>query len=189
MRSHFNVGINTGLSESQLKKIVSVLLLEVGIKEGNTANAVLQQVIDKTNTYIVLFTGSEKSIFVKGVKITNNNFTGTAWLAMLVNSDSTFNTSIGNVTFASGTRTNWHSHAGGQLLLVTSGTGRYQEKGKEIKELRTGDVIKCMPDIIHWHGASPDSEFSHIAISTNTQKGIVTWLAPVIDEEYNKFRR
>lgn len=108
---------------------------------------------------------------------------------LIVNSDNTFNTSIGNVTFAPGARTNWHSHAGGQLLLVTGGTGRYQEKGKEIKELRTGDVIKYMPDIIHWHGASPDSEFSHIAISTNTQKGIVTWLAPVIDEEYNKFRR
>ena len=63
-------------------------------------------------------TKNEK-IFPKGEKITNNNFTGTAWLQMLVNNDSTFNTSIGNVTFEPGARSNWHYHPGGQILLVT----------------------------------------------------------------------
>ena len=73
---------------------------------------------------------------------------------MLVTNDTTFNTSIGNVTFEPGARTNWHYHPGGQILLVTSGIGRYQEKGKPVRELRKGDIVKCEPNIIHWHGAS-----------------------------------
>ncbi|WP_232065173.1 cupin domain-containing protein [Rhodocytophaga rosea] len=93
---------------------------------------------------------------------------------------------MGNVTFEPGARTNWHYHPGGQILLVTSGKGRYQEKGKAVKELRKGDVIKCAPNTIHWHGAAPDSELSHIAISTNAGKGAVVWLKPVSEEEYNK---
>ena len=64
-------------------------------------------------------------VFPKGDKITNNNFTGTAWLQMLITNDSTYNTSIGNVTFEPKARTNWHKHPGGQILLVTDGTGCY----------------------------------------------------------------
>ncbi len=124
--------------------------------------------------------------FPKGEKIQSANFTGSAWLHMMVSSDTTFNTSIGNVTFEPGARTNWHYHPGGQILLVTSGKGRYGEKGKGVRELHKGDVIKCTPNTIHWHGAAPDSELSHIAIGTNLGKGAVIWLKPVSDEEYNK---
>ena len=105
---------------------------------------------------------------------------------MMVMSDSTFNTSVGNVTFEPGTRTNWHYHPGGQVLLVTSGKGRYQEEGTAVRELRKGDVITCKPNTRHWHGAAPDSELSHVAIGTNTGKGSVVWLEPVTDEEYSK---
>jgi 4-carboxymuconolactone decarboxylase len=132
---------------------------------------------------------ASEAVFARGARIANNNFTGTAWLQMLVNSDRTFNTSVGNVTFEPGARTNWHYHPGGQLLLVTSGKGRYQERGMAVRELRKGDVVKCAPDIVHWHGASPDSELSHIAIGTNTGKGAVVWLQPVSDEEYNNLPR
>ena len=127
-------------------------------------------------------------IFPQGNKITNNNFTGTAWLQMLVNKDSIFNTSVGNVTFEPGARTNWHYHPGGQILLITSGKGRYQEKEKPVRELHKGDVIKCAPNIVHWHGAAPDSELSHIAIGTNPDKGAVVWLQPVTDKEYNEIQ-
>lgn len=125
-----------------------------------------------------------KMIFPKGDKITNNNFTGTAFLQMLVQPDTIYNTQIGNVTFEPGARSNWHSHPGGQILLVTSGVGYYQEKGKPKQVIRAGDVMKCPPDVVHWHGASPDSGLSHIAISPNTQKGSVLWLEAVTDEEY-----
>lgn len=124
-------------------------------------------------------------VFPKGDQITNNNFTGTAWLQMLVSNDSTYNTSIGNVTFEPGARTNWHKHPGGQILLVTDGFGFYQEKGKPAQIIRKGDIVKIPPDAEHWHGAGPNNGLTHIAISPNTDKGSVVWLAAVSDEEYN----
>ncbi|MEK7719565.1 MAG: cupin domain-containing protein [Bacteroidota bacterium] len=125
-------------------------------------------------------------VFPKGNKITNNNFTGTAWLQMLVNNDSTYNTSIGNVTFEPKARTNWHKHPGGQILLVTDGSGYYQEKGKPAQRIQKGDIVKIPPDTEHWHGAAPDKELTHIAISPNTNKGSVVWLKPVTDVEYSQ---
>ncbi len=125
-----------------------------------------------------------KQAFPKGEKITNNNFTGTAWLQMLVNNNSIYNTSIGNVTFEPGARTNWHKHPGGQILLVTDGKGYYQEKDKPAQLIQKGDVVRIPPDTEHWHGASSDSSLTHIAISPNLQKGSVEWLKPVSDEEY-----
>jgi len=125
-------------------------------------------------------------LFPKGDKITNNNFSGTAWLQMLVLNDSTYNTSIGNVTFEPRARTNWHKHPGGQILLVTEGKGYYQEKGKPAQRIQKGDVVKIPPDTEHWHGAAPDNELVHIAISLNTDKGGAIWLQPVTDEEYDQ---
>lgn len=133
---------------------------------------------------------TEGVIFPKGDKITNNYFIGTAWLEMIVPLDSTFNCPIGNVTFEPGARNNWHKHPGGQILLVTGGTGYYQEEGKPVEILHEGDVVKIDPDVKHWHGATPDSWFAHIAISTNVQKGDTEWLEPVTDEQYhNGFQR
>ena len=128
----------------------------------------------------------DHAIFPKGDKITNNYFTGTAWLKMLV-TDDVINCPVGNVTFEPGCRNNWHRHPGGQILLCTVGKGYYQEKGKPIQLLQAGDVVKIIPDVVHWHGAIPDSEFSHLAISTNPQQGAVEWMQPVTNEEYNSF--
>ena len=111
-------------------------------------------------------------------------FTGTTHLNMLVTRDDVFNSSIGNVTFDAGARTNWHKHSGGQILLVTAGEGRYQEKGKEIQILKKGDVVKIPPNAEHWHGAAPNSEFTHISIEPNIPNNETTWLEPVTDKEY-----
>jgi len=129
---------------------------------------------------------NQNAIFPKGERAPADYFTGTAWLKMLVTPDDTFNTSVGNVTFEPGARNNWHKHPGGQILVVTDGVGYYQEKGKQIQTIRRGDVIQIPPDVVHWHGASHNSEMIHLAINTNTQKGIVEWLDRVTDEEYNK---
>ena len=111
-------------------------------------------------------------------------FTGATHLNMLVQKDEMWNSSIGNVTFEKGARTNWHKHSGGQILLVTAGEGRYQEKGKEIQILKTGDVVKIPKDVVHWHGAAPDCEFAHISIETNIPNNQTTWLEKVSDVEY-----
>jgi quercetin dioxygenase-like cupin family protein len=125
------------------------------------------------------------TIFPKGAKITNDNFTGTAYLQPLMGVDSLNTISVGNVTFEPGARSKWHSHPAGQILLVTDGVGYYQEKGQPKKILRKGDVIKCPPNIPHWHGASADTAFVQVAI-TGREKGETVWLQTVTDEEYNK---
>jgi quercetin dioxygenase-like cupin family protein len=127
------------------------------------------------------------AIFPRGEQAPAEYFTGIAWIKNLVPKDDVFNCVIGNVVFEPGARNNWHTHPGGQILIVTDGTGYFQEKGKPIQLLRKGDVVNIPPDVKHWHGATPDSGFTHIAISTNTQKGIVDWLERVTDEEYNNY--
>jgi quercetin dioxygenase-like cupin family protein len=126
----------------------------------------------------------KSSIFPKGEKITNNNFVGNAWLHQMIMSDSLNPTQVGNVTFEPGARTNWHLHPGGQILLITGGIGYYQEKGSPKRIIRKGEVIKCPPNIPHWHGASKDDELIQIAVTT-TLKGATVWLDAVTDEEYN----
>jgi quercetin dioxygenase-like cupin family protein len=130
----------------------------------------------------------DTKIFPRGDKAPADYFTGTAWVKMLVPNDPALHCQVGNVVFEPGARNNWHTHPGGQILVVTAGTGYYQEKGKPIQLLRNGDVVRILPDVEHWHGASADSEFTHIAINPNTQKGIVAWLERVTDEEYSQFK-
>lgn len=127
----------------------------------------------------------EEFVFPKGEVISNTNFTGTILLQMPGNNDSIYNTSIGNVTFEPGTRTNWHKQSGGQILLVTDGIGYYQEKWKPAQRIQKGDVVKIPTDTEHWHGAAPDISLTHIAISPNTDKGSVAWLQAVSDNEYS----
>lgn len=124
-------------------------------------------------------------IFPQGKKITNDNFTGVAYLQMLIDADSLNSISIGNVTFEPGARSKWHTHPAGQILLVTDGVGYYQEKGQSKKILRKGDVIKCPPNIAHWHGASADTAFVQLAI-TGREKGETIWLEAVSDKEYHE---
>jgi quercetin dioxygenase-like cupin family protein len=126
----------------------------------------------------------QPDLYSKGVKAPAQHFTGTVWVNMLVQGSDQLDSSIGRVTFEPGARTNWHLHPGGQALLITEGKGLYQEKGKPVKVIRKGDVIKCPPGIAHWHGASPKKKLTHIAISTNVEKGPAVWLKPVTDEEY-----
>ena len=125
-------------------------------------------------------------VFPKGEKVVSENFTGTVWLNYLSETDTVHNVNIGSVTFEPGARTNWHYHKGGQILLVTDGKGLYQEKGKPIEIINKGDVVKCPPDIEHWHGATPSDAMTHIAIGTNTNIGGAIWLDPVTDDEYNQ---
>jgi len=125
-------------------------------------------------------------IFPKGDKAPSEYFTGAAWIKLLVPNNPIHNTQIGNVVFEPGARNNWHTHGGGQILIVTDGVGYYQEKGKPIQIIRKGDVVTIAPDVVHWHGASADHEMTHLAINTNTQNGVVAWLERVTDEEYDR---
>ncbi len=123
-------------------------------------------------------------IFPKGQSATEN-FTGTTHVQMLTVDGKNFDAISYNVTFAPGSRTYWHSHPGGQLLYCTSGEGCYQEKGEPVRYLKVGDVVEIKPDVVHWHGATPNSEFIHLGISTQLSKGPADWFGEVTDKEYD----
>lgn len=125
------------------------------------------------------------AIFPKGEKGPEENFTGNAWNSPLVANDSVYNTVIGNVYFEPGARSNWHTHPSGQILIITDGVGYHQIKGEPIQTIKKGDVVKCPPNVEHWHGASQDTGMQQLYILPKTENGIVTWLQKVTDEEYS----
>jgi quercetin dioxygenase-like cupin family protein len=111
-------------------------------------------------------------------------FSGQAWLKMLLTPDENTNCSIGEVLFEPGCRNSWHTHGSNQILIVKEGVCLYQEEGKAIQKFETGSVINILPGIKHWHGTTPDAVMVHTAININTEKGVVNWLEPVTDEQY-----
>lgn len=115
-------------------------------------------------------------------------FIGQSYLAPL----STEQVGIYNVTFEPGCRNNWHIHnaskGGGQILVCVAGKGYYQEWGKEAVELHPGDVINIPVGVKHWHGAAPDSWFSHLAIEVPGENGSNEWLESVDDDLYGKLK-
>jgi quercetin dioxygenase-like cupin family protein/alkylhydroperoxidase/carboxymuconolactone decarboxylase family protein YurZ len=185
MRGHMGITLGLGITESQLREMLSLIESKVGKEEADAGRRVLSAITGSAPAQTSGdSSGSRNAIFPKGQKITNDNFIGTAWLQPLVAGDSLNPTSVGNVTFEPGARTKWHLHPGGQILLATGGVGYYQEKGSPKRILRKGDVVKCPPSVPHWHGAGRDDEFIQVAI-TSAAKGATVWLQPVTDEEYN----
>jgi quercetin dioxygenase-like cupin family protein len=116
-------------------------------------------------------------------------FTGNVRIDPLNSAPKPSRVSCASVTFEPGARTAWHTHPLGQTLLVTSGAGWTQCEGEDIVEIRAGDVIWCPPDHKHWHGATPTSAMTHIAIQESLNGSPVTWLEKVTDEEYLKGSR
>jgi quercetin dioxygenase-like cupin family protein len=131
--------------------------------------------------------GQEAPIFPKGEISTTDNHTGTIWLNELSKPDGILNYSVAMATYGPGSKLDWHIHPAGQILLITEGTGYYQEKGGPIKIIHKGDVIKCSPGVAHWHGSAPGSNFAYIAF-TPAQNGKTIWLKRVTNEEYQSVK-
>lgn len=127
-----------------------------------------------------------QEIFPKGQQLPKEWFTGNAFIHSLVAKDKNNEFSAGVVTFELGARTIWHTHPKGQVLIVLEGEGFYQEKGKLAQRIKKSDVVNIPENTEHWHGASPTSKMSHIAITNYKDDVQVTWLQPVSEEEYNK---
>ena len=139
--------------------------------------------------------GLDNGIFPRGEKMSpelSSNFIGQAYLHMLVPGGNAWNCPIGNVTFEPGCRNNWHIHhaknGGGQILVCVAGRGYYQEEGKEAIEMKPGDCINIPAEVKHWHGAAPDSWFSHLAVEVPGEETSNEWCELVSDEEYAKLK-
>ncbi|CAN7376014.1 (R)-mandelonitrile lyase [Paenibacillus sp. LjRoot56] len=111
-------------------------------------------------------------------------FTGTVRIDPLFEAAEPARVAGASVTFEPGARTAWHTHPLGQTLIVTAGVGRAQRLGGPIEEIRPGDVVWFPPGLKHWHGASPTTAMTHIAIQERLDGKAVEWLEQVTDDEY-----
>ena len=137
-----------------------------------------QQVVDTTAIM--------NSIFPRGEKSTSdNNFNGGVWIKRFISPRDSLDCIVALVTVEPGVRTNWHTHPGGTNSNGRRGHGLLPGKGKPRQVIHKGDVVKCPPGVIHWHGASPNGEFAHLVVAPDAEKGQVKWLQRVTEEEYN----
>lgn len=157
LKSHVAIGKHNGLSDAQIEAIL----------------ALVHPVPVRTSAFPV---GAENSGYAQ-------YFSGRSYLAPLT-TDDRLKVPLSNVTFEPGCRNNWHKHTGGQLLIVVGGVGYYQERGKPARRLVPGDVVEIPPGTEHWHGAAPDSWFSHLATAGSPDTNKNTWLEPVSDADY-----
>ncbi len=111
-------------------------------------------------------------------------FTGSVRVDPLFQAPDPARAAAASVTFEPGARTAWHTHPLGQTLIVTAGCGRARRWGGPIEEIRPGDVVRFAPGEKHWHGASPKTAMTHIAIHERLDGKFVEWLEPVSDEQY-----
>ena len=112
------------------------------------------------------------------------NFTGAARVETLFETRDPLSASAGSVSFEPGARTAWHSHPAGQVLIVTAGSGRVQQWGHRVEEIRTGDVVRIPAGQKHWHGAAPQTSMTHIALTEPREGTNVHWMEKVTDEQY-----
>ncbi|GFO69490.1 hypothetical protein GMLC_30690 [Geomonas limicola] len=206
LQGHVAIALHNGLTPEQLREVVGVLHLQCGPKVAENAGAVLERVLASRKPVTVAGgpVANQPKSAVHGAKESPRRaempdgglfprgeinekyakyFTGTSYLNMLT----TERVFIDNVTFEPGCRNFWHiHHKGGQILLVTGGRGWYQEWRKPARELRAGDVVNIPPETRHWHGATKDSWFSHVAVEVPADGGSTEWLEPVSDEAYNR---
>jgi quercetin dioxygenase-like cupin family protein len=113
-------------------------------------------------------------------------FTGTVRIDPLFNPFAANRVQGASVTFEPGARTAWHTHPLGQSLVVTSGAGRAQRWGGPVEEIRPGDVIWFEPGEKHWHGASPTTAMTHMALQEVLDGKVVNWMEKVSDEQYGR---
>lgn len=186
LKSHVRGAKNMGLTDAEIRSIPEALLQKVGETESYRAKKAIAEV------YGEIFREGEpieNRVFPIGEPNTAyaKYFTGNSYLAGLANGEGKLN--ISNVTFEPRCRNNWHiHHKGGQILICVGGRGWYQEWGKPARELHPGDVVDIPAETKHWHGATTDSWFQHIAIGVPAEGANAEWLEPVTDAEYDKLK-
>ncbi|MBR9757814.1 MAG: cupin domain-containing protein, partial [Algicola sp.] len=144
-------------------KTIAILAGSLFLMTACNSNTEKRQEIMKTDN------NELDAIFPKGEKGSAEFFTGNAYNIGLVAPDSIYTTAVGNVYFEPGARSNWHSHPAGQILIITDGVGYHQIEGQSIEVIKKGDVVKCPPNVRHWHGASKDVGLQQLYIVPNTE--------------------
>lgn len=182
LKAHLEIGRQHGLTKTEIVETITQLAFYCGWPKAWSTFPLIEEVYGKDSNEF------ELSVFPVG----NPNdayakyFIGKSYLAPLsLNQIPTF-----NVTFEPGCRNNWHIHhakeGGGQMLIVVYGNGWYQEEGKEARKLKAGDIVNIPANVKHWHGATKDSWFQHIAQEIPGTETSTEWCEEVTNEEYER---
>jgi quercetin dioxygenase-like cupin family protein len=164
--------------------IMSLFMFVANGSAGQTASASgTSQTAPVPNPQMIKITRSDSLHSNNG---SAQYFTGSVQVQELFPASDPSRTSGGKVTFAPGARSAWHTHPLGQILIVTDGTGWIQEWGGAIEEIRKGDVIWIPAGVKHWHGATPTTAMTHIAVQEALNGKAVEWMEKVTDEQYHK---
>ena len=185
---HLQNAKNNGVTREEIAAIITHATMYVGWPKGWAVFRQAKEIWNETSE-----TKTEKDAYQNTIffPIGEENpygqfFVGRSYLAPL----STQQVPVFNVTFEPGCRNNWHIHraaqGGGQLLICVGGRGWYQEWGKEPVAMTPGTVVNIPANVKHWHGASADSWFSHLAVEVAGEDASNEWLEPVSDEAYGK---
>ena len=175
---HLENAKNHGVSKTEMVEVITQLAFYAGWPNAWAVFPMVKKVYQDEKEILgdSLFGRGEPNVAFA------NYFTGKSYLKTL----NTKNIGIYNVTFEPKCRNNWHiHHKGGQILLCTDGEGWYQEEGKQAIKLTPGSVVYIPAEVKHWHGASKDAWFSHLAIEIPADYATNEWCEPVDDETYN----
>ena len=189
LKSHLIIGKEHGVTRQEAVEIVTQLAFYCGWPKAWSTFPLIREVYGDAPAETD-GVPSNLSVFPVGQKndAFAQYFIGQSYLAPV----STEQVPVFNVTFEPGCRNNWHIHHakrdGGQMLICVGGRGYYQEWGKEAVEMTPGTVVNIPAEVKHWHGAAPDSWFSHLAIEVAGEETSNEWLEAVSDADYDKLR-
>ena len=191
LKYHLINAKNHGVSQKEIAAIITHTAFYAGWPHAWAVFSLAKEVWNEKSTELTDKDKYQNEIFFPIGKPNpyGDYFVGQSYLAPV----STEQLAIYNVTFEPSCRNNWHIHraksGGGQMLICVGGRGYYQEWGKEARELHPGDIVNIPANVKHWHGAAPDSWFSHLAIEIEGEDGSTEWCEPVSDEEYLKLNK
>ena len=186
---HLQSAKNNGISRTEISEIITHIGFYAGWPKAWAAFRLAKEVWAKDTTGVDAKAAFQREmIFPIGESNTAyaQYFTGNSYLAPISHEQ----VNISNVTFEPGCRNNWHVHhakkGGGQMLIGIAGRGWYQEEGKPAVEILPGTVIHIPANVKHWHGATAESWFAHLAFEIPGEDSSNEWLEPVTNKEYNK---
>ena len=188
LKYHLQNAKNNGITKEEMAEIITHAAFYAGWPNAWTVFNMAKEVYADENTKEthggMFGMGEPNTAYAK-------YFIGNSYLKPLTKPGESI-VSIANVTFEPKCRNNWHIHkstsGGGQILVCVEGEGYYQEEGKTAQKLHPGDVVVIPANVKHWHGATADSWFSHLAVEVPGENTSNEWLEPVYDEEYQKLQ-
>jgi 4-carboxymuconolactone decarboxylase len=180
-------GLENGLTRAQIGEALTHLAFYAGLPRATAAAAVADTALERDSNRASTGDTEQLIVFESGTEPRSapaTNFTGSVTVASAFKGSGDSRLGGATVSFQPGARTHWHTHALGQLLVVTKGEGWMQAEGEPVRAVKAGDVVWTAAGIKHWHGATSNTAMTHVAVSEAKEGEVVRWLEPVGSNEY-----